>query len=311
MDVFLDHQEVKALRYSAGGALLVGCAALVFAHLSRSDAILLDGLFNLTYFATGLFTLKVTRLLARGDTREFPMGYDYFEPLVNGLKGILILGVTAMAMADAFIAIVSGGRTIDAGMAIGYGVFATLGCGVVALIMRNASKRTGSPLVQADATNWIVNGAISSGVLLTFLCILLIRDTPLAVLLPYIDPALVLLVAAACIMVPIRMGWGALLGLLNRAPEGVTEQVRGAVERAIAGLSVSELFVRVIQPGRYRKVMVHVVLAAEHELESVASLDELRESTFEKLTDQHPQVVLDMLFTVDRKWGAPAAEWPN
>lgn len=302
------NHERRALHYSAAGSLLVGCVALVFAYLSGSSAILLDGLFNLSYFTTGLFTLKVTQLLARGDTREFPLGYGHFEPLTNGLKGILVLGVSCMAGVDAFIALLSGGRAISAGMAIAYGAFATATCWTVALLMRAASRKTSSPLVHADAANWLVNAAISTGVLLTFLSILLLRELGLDTLVPYVDPVLVLAVTALCIMIPIRMAWAALMALLNRAPANVTDEVRETVEGAIAELPVRELFVRVIQPGRMRHVMAHVVLPEDFGVESLSVLDEVRASTLRRLAEQYPEVVLDMLFMVDRAWGAPLVE---
>jgi len=54
--------------------------------------------------------LKVARLVLRGDGERFPLGYAFFEPLVNGIKGILLLGLTLTALFSAFDALFSGGR---------------------------------------------------------------------------------------------------------------------------------------------------------------------------------------------------------
>jgi predicted Co/Zn/Cd cation transporter (cation efflux family) len=51
-----------------------------------------------TYFLASLFTLRVSRLVMKGDDEHYPAGYSFFEPLVNGMKGLLILGVSVMAM---------------------------------------------------------------------------------------------------------------------------------------------------------------------------------------------------------------------
>ena len=45
-----------------------------------------------------LFTLRVARLLARPDDERYPFGYLFFEPLINTVKGLLILGVSAFAL---------------------------------------------------------------------------------------------------------------------------------------------------------------------------------------------------------------------
>ena len=83
--------ERGLLMLSAGGNLLSSALGLVFAVLTSSRAILLDGLFDVTYFIAALFTLKVANLVHREDDDHFPYGYVFFEPLVNGIKGVLVL----------------------------------------------------------------------------------------------------------------------------------------------------------------------------------------------------------------------------
>ncbi len=75
----------NALLISAEGSLLVGCVAMGFAAAS-SAAISLDGLFNITYFIISLFTMKVASLVVQGDDEHFPIGYSFFEPLINGIQ---------------------------------------------------------------------------------------------------------------------------------------------------------------------------------------------------------------------------------
>ena len=269
----------------------------------------MDGLFNLTYFATGLFTVKVAGLVARGDDERFPHGYAFFEPLVNGLKGVLVLGVSVMALLGAVGALWSGGRSIAAGAAVAYGAFASLTCWGVALVTRYGAKRTGSPLVSADAENWIVNAAISSCVLLAFGGIFVLQAAGLDAFVPYVDPVVVVAVVGFSLGVPVRMAWQALMELLNRAPEeNVVRRVTELVDQHLTDLPVSERFVRVIQPGRTRLVLVHVVLQEEFRPDGLKPLDDIRLRTQESLRHAHEGAVLDMLFTHDRRWGAPLSE---
>lgn len=299
-------KERQVLWISAAGNLIIGCVGLVFSVISSSQAILLDGLFNLTYFATGLFTLKVARLVFKGDDERFPFGYAHFEPLVNGLKGVLVLGISLVALADAIQTLLTGGRSIIAGAAIAYGVFAALACWLLALITRRGAKRTGSPLVQTDAENWLVNGAVSSAVLLAFVSILFIKDTILGYLVPFVDPALVITVVVLFISIPVRMAWQALMELLNRTPPvEIVEQVNETVKGCTAHLPVRELYVRVIQPGRTRMVMAHVVLPSDFQVGGLEALDALRVKTLEALKKAHLATILDMVFTADPTWGAP------
>jgi predicted Co/Zn/Cd cation transporter (cation efflux family) len=301
--------EKRHLRISFFGNLLVGCVGIAVAGVSSSQAILLEGLFHLAYFATGLFTVKVASLVTSGDDEQFPHGYAFFEPLVNGVKGLLVLGVAIMALVGAVGALLAGGREIAAGIAIAYGVFASTICWAIAVLTRRGAKVTNSPLVRADAENWIVNGVISSCVLLAFVGIFVLYAYELDTLAPYVDPTVVLVVVGISIGVPVRMAWNALMELLNRAPtHDIVETVTDLVDANLTDLPVQERFIRVIQPGRERMVLVHVVLPADYRPDGLGPLDAARARTHGALVKIHQNTVLDMAFTAERRWGAPLSD---
>ena len=301
--------EKKYLLTSATGNFLVGFIGIAVSAVSSSQAILLDGIFNLTYFTTGLFTVKVASLVARGDDERFPHGYAFFEPLVNGVKGTLVLGVSVMALVGAVQALLAGGREVAAGTALGYGVFASIACGTLALATRYGAKRTESPLVKADAENWVVNFAISFSMLFAFAGIFLLRTIGLDALAPYVDPTIVLVVVIITIFVPVRMASNALMAMLNRAPTSdIVQQVVDVVDASLTDLPVTERFVRVTQPGRQRMVLVHVVLSADYSPNGLIALDTIRTRIYEALRESHVATIVDVLFTTDRQWGAPLSD---
>lgn len=301
--------EKRYLSYSAAGNIVVGVVGITVAAISSSQAILLDGVFNLTYFATALFTVRVARYVVSGDDEHFPHGYAFFEPLVNGIKGTLVLGVSVMAFVGAVQALVGGGREIEPGPAIAYGVFASAVCWLLAAVTRKGAGTTKSPLVRADADNWTVNAAVSSCVVLAFAGIYALRSLGLDTLVPYVDPTVVLAIVVLSIGVPVRMAWNALMALLNRAPsKEVVARVVEIVDQCLAKLPVEERFVRVIQPGRYRMVMAHVVLPKEFDVDGLGHLDAIRETIWEALARDHEATFVDILFTAERKWGAPLSE---
>jgi cation diffusion facilitator family transporter len=309
MDKTALQQEKQYLTISAIGNVLVACVGVTVAVVSSSQAIMLDGLFNLTYFATGLFTIKVASLVAGGDDERFPHGYAFFEPLVNGIKGTLVLGVSVMALVGAVQALLTGGRPIAAGVAIAYGVFASITCWTIALLTRRGARATGSPLVRADAENWIVNAAISSCVLLAFAGIFVLYALDLKAYAPYVDPIVVLAVVVISIGVPVRMAWAALMALLNKAPTGeIVRQVTEIVDETLSELPVQERFIRTIQPGRQRLVTVHVVLPGDYRPANMTSLDAVRSRVQNALCEAHVATIADVLFTADRQWGAPLSD---
>ena len=300
----MDQAENRGLIVSAAAALTVGCVGLVFSRITGSQAILLDGAFNLVYFVVSLLTIKVSKLVFQGDDERFPAGYSFFEPLVNGVKGVLILGISAMALFDAVTDLFAGGRAIAPGKAMIYGVFAAVTCWTAALILKKQSARSSSPLLKADAESWIVNAAISSAVLLTFIVVTLINQTSLNYSVPYIDPVLVILVSGITIHVPVKIAWHALMGLINRAPpKAVRDEVSSAVAAALKDLPADHLAVRVLKPGRVRMVWVHVTRPKDSAL-TIDDMDGYRAAVAVALEALCPFTVVDVLFTKDPRWGA-------
>ncbi|RFA24640.1 cation transporter [Alkalilimnicola ehrlichii] len=300
--------ELGGLRLSAAAALTVGIVGVSFALLSNSQAILLDGLFNLCYFATTLVTFKVLRMVHRPDDDQYPFGYGYFESLVNAGKGLLILGISVIALFDSLAALLTGGRAIAVGLAVGYAMFATFTCTLTALSLHFARKRIDSPLLQADCENWVVNSIISAAVLLTFCLVPLIEALEWDMAVPYVDPVLVGFVVLVCIGVPIRMAGRAFTELLNKTPpDSVAKPVTHAIEKALAGLPTERIYTRMVRPGRTLYVIVHVVLNKRFPLEGLEQLDRIRHDVDAAVRNVHAHTVVDVLFTAHERWAAPIA----
>jgi cation diffusion facilitator family transporter len=300
--------ERHALALSTAAALGVGVMGITFALMTNSQAILLDGLFNVSYFATALLTLRVARIIARPDDDQFPFGYGYFEALINAFKGLLILGVSVYALVTALFAIFTGGRPIAAGPAVIYAVLATLICVVVALLLRRSYRENRSPLVEADVQNWILNSIISSTVLLAFCIVWLLEGTAWTPWLRYVDPVLVSLVASISIGIPVRMAWSAFMALLNRAPPPkVRQPVEAAIRAALANLAPREVYVRMIQPGRVPYILVHVLLPDDGEHLAINVMDSYRRRILEAVASNHQPVIVDVVFTTIEKFAAPTA----
>ncbi|CAM3682408.1 Cation transporter [Halomonas casei] len=298
--------ESSTLAFSAFMALLIGCAGITATLASNSQAILLDGLFNLIYFSIALVTIKVSKLASRPDSESYPFGYNYFESLVNLCKGLLILGVSIFALVDAVAALLTGGREISAGIAVLYALFATAVCSLTAWVMHRSQRHVNSPLVSADKLNWMVNSLISAAILMAFCLVVLFEQMGWYTVLPYVDSVLVIAVVILCLGVPVRMASQALRELLNKTPEeAIAEPVRQAVARGLVDIDTVEVRVRMVRPGRMLYVMVHVVLPETADV-SIASQDELRGRIDNEVRRYYAPVVCDVVFTADTRWAAPS-----
>jgi cation diffusion facilitator family transporter len=298
--------ETRALALSAIAALALGVPALVVAFASGSAAVLLDSAFNLCFFATALVTLRVARQLRRPDDDRYPFGYLQFEPLINLVKALLILGVGLFALADSGLAIRRGGTEVAAGPALAYAAYATVHCAVVLWALRRAGRRAASPLVVADVGNWAVNLAISAGMTVAFVLAVVFQQAAMPAAAMLVDPVLVSLVVLLTLPVPVRMCRGALLALLQRAPAPeVVGAVEAAVRRALGELPVRGVFVRVVQPGRTTYALVHVLLGDEATGLDMRDADRLRRAVGEAVAAACGRSITDVVFTADPALAAP------
>jgi cation diffusion facilitator family transporter len=296
--------ETRVLVVSTVAALMLGVIALVVALATGSAAILLDGAFNLCFFVTALVTLRVAQLLQLPDDRRYPFGYVQFEPLINMLKGLLILGVNLVALIDALFTIVRGGSAVSAGLALAYAGFGVVCCAAAVLFLRRAAGRIASPLIQGDVENWTVNLAISIGMLVAFSLALVLQRAEMDLILV----ALVVILTAA---VPVRMAGRSLSALLKRSPdEAVVASVEDLARGALRDLPRRALFVRVLRPGRTTYALVHVLLDSTESGLDVRRADELRRSVVAAVTSRHAPAIVDIVFTTVDEFAAPTTGFP-
>ena len=298
--------ERSALMLSTVVALFIGAIAIAIGLATGSGAILLDGAFNLCFFATALVTLRVARMLQRPDDARYPFGYLQFEPLINMVKGLLILGVGLIALIDAAVSLSRGGNEVSAGLALGYAAFALVACGAVLFVLRRSSSRPGSPLVQGDVEYWTVNTAISFGMLVAFCLALVLQRAGTDPAARLIDPILVGFVVILTIGVPIRMAVRGLLALLKRAPpEEVMTEIETLARSATNDLSPDGLFVRVVQPGRTTYALVHILLADAQAGLTVREADARRRAIISAVAARYAPVIVDIVFTFVREFAEP------
>lgn len=93
--------EQFALKLSIVGTLFMAILGFSFAYLSRSEAVMLDGVFSLVAFTMSLLTLYVSRLVIKPDDDLFHFGYARFEPLLNVCKSLIIFVICVAALMQA------------------------------------------------------------------------------------------------------------------------------------------------------------------------------------------------------------------
>jgi len=295
--------EKTALRASMIAYLGMGALGFGFAVQTGSDAILLDGVYSIVSFFSALLAGRVADLVGRDYSDRFHFGYAHFEPMVNALRGLLILGVCSLAFTGAVEALMTGGRPLNTGSAVVYGALSALVCLSLAWNQRRLSRRAASPLLLVDARNWFMDGMISLAVGLTFVLALILERVGQAGLVPYVDPVLVVALTLLLVHIPVRTVLENLREVLHIAPpRAIQDEVRAAVRQALDGVPVRDVRVRMQTIGRYFYVMVQVLLDPDEHVGRLAQLDEQREQIARALGEVPQRLILDVMFTADERW---------
>lgn len=210
--------ETKLLGLSAVTSAVLGIAGTWSAIKSASDSVLFDAIYSFMSAGLSAMSLPILGLLKRKDDRRFQFGYAAFEPLYVILSSIVLIAAQIGIAYKAGLVLKNGGKQVVLSNVLIYETLSTTLCLGFALIMILKSKNKASPLLRVEALSWLADGAISFGVLLTFIVAMLLKKSPVSHLLVYVDPVLTLSLVFITAIALLKMVLEAILELLSAAP---------------------------------------------------------------------------------------------
>jgi predicted Co/Zn/Cd cation transporter (cation efflux family) len=278
----------------------VGFAVLssVWGVLSGSSMIVFDGLYSFVSVGLSLLAVMALRAARRGPDASYPWGRESWEPLVVVVKALALAALCVYAVVGGLADLLAGGRDVATGWALAYGVVSTV-CGVaVTLVLR---RNPGSDLVRAEAVEWLGDTLLSVGVLGGFAVAFGLVATGHASLAAYVDPAMVVLVSAAFLVVPVRLVIGGMREVLAMAPPvAVQAQLQACVDAVAKRFGMRESFLRASKVGG--RVDVEVDFVVGDAMCTVADCDVVRQALHDRLTAVGYGRSVVVAFTADRKW---------
>jgi predicted Co/Zn/Cd cation transporter (cation efflux family) len=158
-----------------------------------------------------------------------------------------------------------------------------------------------STLLALDARGWIVTGALSLALLVSFLFAALMQRTAFHSWVPYIDPISLLGIAVAVLPVPLATVARAMREVLLLAPTKLDRQVHAIMDEVTARHGFVEYSSHVAKIGRTRFVEIHVLVKPNSPL-NVSTADSIRDQVGSRLNASGPHLWLTLDFTADRAW---------
>ena len=299
-----NHQlEQFALHLSMWGALSLALLGIAFGLFVPSEAIMLDGFFSLISFVMAGISLWVAWLVKQPDNKYFQFGYASFEPLINLIKGLLIVILSIFSLCSAIDALLHGGRVLDAGIAVQYSAIAAACCLAITITQLGIAKKTGLPIVRVDAKNWFIDGILSLSIGFAFIIVGLIEGSQWSRFIPYADPTMVTAIVILTSPIPIRIILDNIRQLLLGSPQSaMRQQIEQLFQSAIEGVPCTKKMLRMTQIGRYLYLNIYWLLPENFELTSVRQLDLIREKIEVVLKQEYSDLNIDIIFTQNEQW---------
>ena len=283
---------------SAGFAVL----ALAWGLALDSQLILFDGLYSFASVGLSLLAVLALRTAHKGADERYPWGREAWEPLTIVVKAATLGGLCIYALVGGVADILRGGREVEAGWALAYAFVASVGCVVVAWLLRRRSQDA-SGLVKAEAAEWIGDALLSLGVLVGFAVALLLEHTGRSDLARYVDPVMVSVISAAFLRVPARLIAEGFRELLAMTPTtAIVDRIREAVAAVERDYGFAESFLRASKVGGRLDVEIDYVVDDRSSAQNVHQFDEVRAELERRLASLGLATSMSVGFTADRRW---------
>ncbi len=295
---------MNSLLISVWASAAFAVLALAWGLATGSQLIVFDGLYSFASVGLSLLAVLALRTARKGPDERYPWGREVWEPLTVVLKATALAGLCVYALVGGVADVIGGGRDVEVGWALAYGVVATLGGAAVSLVLRRRAAG-GSDLVRAEAAEWIGDTLLSVGVLAGFGVAFGLDAAGRPDLARYVDPAMVVVVSAAFLPVPARLVAGGFREVLTMAPPSeLLARVREVVDAVERERGFTESFLRASKVGGRLDVEIDFVVAAASTAQTVHEFDAVRADLTDRLAAVEQQVSMSVGFTADRRWAA-------
>ncbi|WP_253443335.1 cation diffusion facilitator family transporter [Halomonas sp. Y3] len=293
--------EQRALKVSIIVTLVVSSLGVTFGLLAGSQSILFDGVFSTIDAAMSALSLVVARLAIREASQRFQHGYWHLEPLVAALNGAILMLLCFYAFLNAVQGLMEGGRELD--FAIAYAVVVAIACFSMVIYQKRLNRHADSEFVRIDIQGWLMAALITTALLVAFAIALLLQDTAWAHLTRYVDSALLMVLTACFMPVPLGIVRRAVREIFLIAPSAVDREVHAAMVPVMAREGLLNYHSHVAKAGRGHFIEIHIVTAPEFGAgQGVAVMDEIREQISAGLSIPPERRWFTVAFTADERW---------
>lgn len=295
--------EAQLLSLSVLASLLFTVSGILVGIMTGSSIVFFDGLYSGVSLLLSYLSLIAAKMVATDDRKLFPYGRSAIEPFLVGVKYLTLIALCVYSSISAIGEIAAGGNIVNVEVVLFYSIFSSVVCGVIFIYFKKASRSLESDLVQSESYEWFLDTILSTGIFLGFLVAILLIIVDLEALVPYVDPALVLVGSLAFIITPVKgiiKSAGELVGFQPKSK--LVKQLNRIVEVIRHNNSLEKSVVRIQKVGKTVFLEIDFVVSEYDYSMTLFRQDEIREEINNQIEELGYRWWLTVSFTKDEKW---------
>jgi cation diffusion facilitator family transporter len=295
-------QERKLIKLSIATGSALTIWAIVVGIIGDSKSIIFDALFSMVGLSLSGVSLLVNNFVRKPDDDNLPFGRSQFEPFAITVQSSVIIFLCLYSLATSVIDIMDGGKAVEFGIALPYLVCSIVVCFLLWLFFKNKAAQLKSEYVRIESTEWQLDALLSFGVLGGLSLGYFLKGTSLAYIIPYLDPAMVVIISILFLRIPAKTFWKNVRELLQFAPDDeVEERIHEASEQLAEKYNFTDSLVRVAKTGSSYTIEIDFLLPKHLSNMKVVDLDGIRQELYDQIKGDY-KMWLTISFTTERKW---------
>lgn len=265
--------------------------------------IIFDGLYSFISVILSMLSLYINNYMTKRDFEKFPFGKHILEPIVISIKSLIIAAMCLYSLIEAIKTLINGGNNLKFGLALIYSVVSVLGCGIISFYIKQKEKKINSELIKAECTQWFMDTALSTAVLVGFIIAMILTRTKLSFFNPYIDPFMTIIVSLVCIRIPIRAFIENFKEVICvKANDKINDDIYILVKEIEEEYNFQESITRVSKVGRELRIEIDFIYNKDSKLKTLDQMDNVREEINDAIKHIEYNKWLNVSFTGNKKW---------
>ena len=293
--------ENKILKLSLTGTIIFTVVEVIAAVLLGSKTVIADGIFDLFDLMLLLPMFILVPFLYKPVSENKPYGFSQIESLLLLKYTVLLVVVINMIVSNIKI-LLNGGHTVDAFSVLMYESTLCFFCILMLLFLRHLSRSYSSLMIQSELYLWKVDVVSTLGISVAFLFQLLLANTKLKFIIPYIDSSVAIVVSLFLLKEPVvqifktfdGVQFGVERELVLFSPEKkIMDEIRIVVKEDIKTYDYSLDFLDVTQTGR--KTWIEVYVKSKSDIIKVKDFKNIQEHITKDLENKFDQISVEII----------------